>query len=126
MRGTGLETSYPDVWLKEMAKNPFPYFKPSHEVIQLGVMMYVRFPLSLRNVGDQHHERGIDICHEDVRLWLNCFGTCFGTCFAHRNRKRRSEYTRRGSQWQWYLDEVSVKIRGERHYLCQAPHAAGF
>ncbi|MEQ8322474.1 MAG: IS6 family transposase, partial [Rhodospirillales bacterium] len=26
-------------------------------------MMYVRFPLSLRNVEDLLHERGIDICH---------------------------------------------------------------
>tara|TARA_R110000787_G_scaffold189852_2_gene301420 strand:+ start:4362 stop:4463 length:102 start_codon:yes stop_codon:yes gene_type:complete len=33
-----------------MAKNPFRYFKTSPEIIQLGVMMYVSFPLSLRNV----------------------------------------------------------------------------
>ena len=30
----------------------------------LAVMMYVRFPLSLRNVEDLLHERGIDISHE--------------------------------------------------------------
>jgi hypothetical protein len=34
-------------------------------------MMYVRFPLSLRNVEDLLFERGIDICHETVRLWWN-------------------------------------------------------
>jgi len=32
------------------------------------VMMYVHFPLSLRNVEDLFFERGIDICHETVRL----------------------------------------------------------
>ena len=37
-------------------------------------MMYVRFPLSLRNVDDLLFERGIDICHETVRLWWNRFG----------------------------------------------------
>ena len=53
--------------------NPFRYFKTSHEVIRLAVMMYVRFPLSLRNVEDLLHERGIDICHETVRYWWNRF-----------------------------------------------------
>ena len=38
--------------------NPFRYFKTSPEIIRLAVMMYVRFPLSLRNVEDLLHERG--------------------------------------------------------------------
>jgi putative transposase len=42
--------------------NPFRYFYSSPEVIRLVVMMYVRFPLSLRNVEDLRFERGIDIC----------------------------------------------------------------
>tara|TARA_Y100001947_G_scaffold152337_1_gene153816 strand:+ start:1321 stop:1491 length:171 start_codon:yes stop_codon:yes gene_type:complete len=49
-----------------MSQNPFLYFKTSREIIQLAVMMYVRFPLSLRNVEDLLHERGIDVCHERV------------------------------------------------------------
>jgi transposase-like protein len=36
--------------------------------------MYVRCPLSLRNVEDLLFERGIDVCHETVRLWGNRFG----------------------------------------------------
>lgn len=43
--------------------SPFRYFNSSPEVIRLVVMMYVRFPLSLRNVEDLLAERGIDICH---------------------------------------------------------------
>ena len=54
--------------------SPFRYFHSSPEVIRLVVLMYVRFPLSLRNVEDLLHERGIDICHETVRLWWNRFG----------------------------------------------------
>ena len=71
---------------------------------------------SLRNVEDLLHERGIDVCHESVRLWVDWFGTYF----AHKIRKRRSEAMRRSPQWQWHLDEVFVKIRGECHYLWRA------
>jgi hypothetical protein len=38
--------------------NPFRYFNSSPEVIRLVVMMYVRYPLSLRNVEDLLAERG--------------------------------------------------------------------
>jgi len=48
---------------------PIRYFKMSPEIIRLAVMMYIRFPLSLRNVEDLLHERGIDFCHETVRYW---------------------------------------------------------
>nr|WP_293950665.1 hypothetical protein [Sneathiella sp.] len=47
--------------------NPFRYFNTLPEIIRLAVMMYVRFPLSLRNIEDFLHERGIDISHETVR-----------------------------------------------------------
>jgi putative transposase len=65
--------------------NPFRYFKTSLEIIRLAVMMYVRFPLSLRNVEDFLHERGIDISHETVRFWWNRFGPLF----AAEIRKKR-------------------------------------
>ena len=55
-------------------RNSFRYLKTSPEIIRLAVMMYVRFPLSLRQVEDLLHERGIDICHETVRAWWNRFG----------------------------------------------------
>ena len=57
--------------------NPFRYFNSSPEVIRLVVMMYVRYPLSLRNVEDLLAERGIDISHETVRFWWNRFGPVF-------------------------------------------------
>jgi len=69
-----------------MNKKPFRYFKTSPEVI-LAVVMYVRFPLSLRNVEDLLHERGIDICHETVRFWWNRFGPMF----AAEIRKKRTD-----------------------------------
>ena len=52
----------------------FRYFKTSPEIIQLAVMLYVRFPLSLRNVEDLLHERGVDVSYESVWYWWNRFG----------------------------------------------------
>lgn len=54
------------------AENPFRYFHSSPEIIRMVVMLYVRYPLSLRNVEDLLFERGYDFCHETVRLWWNC------------------------------------------------------
>jgi putative transposase len=96
-------------------RSPFRYFKTSREIMRLAVMMYIRFPLSLRNVEDLLHERGIDICHETVRFWW----LRFGPMFAAEIRKRRVEGMR-SSRWRWHLDEVFVKINGERHYLWRA------
>jgi putative transposase len=96
-------------------KNPFRYFKTSPEIIRLTVMMYVWYPLSLRQVEDPLFERGIDICHETVRFWWNRFGPMF----AAEIRKRRVVH-HSYSNWRWHLDEVFVRINGETHYLWRA------
>lgn len=95
--------------------NPFKWFKTSPEIIRLAVMLYVRFPLSLRNVEDLLHERGVEISHETVRFWWHRFGPMF----ASEIRKRRIEGMK-SSHWRWHLDEIFVKINGERHYLWRA------
>jgi putative transposase len=96
--------------------NPFRYFKTSPEIIRLAVMMYIRFPLSSRNVEDLLHERGIDISPETVRYWWNRFGPIF----AAEIRCKRAQSMRVWTQWQWHLDEVFVNINGETHYLWRA------
>jgi len=75
-------------------RSPFRYFKTSREIIRLAVMMYVRFPLSLRNVEDLLYERGIDVSHEAVRYWWHRFGPMS----ASESRKRRIEGMR-SSRW---------------------------
>ena len=57
-------------------RSSFRYFKASPEVIRLAEIMYVCFPLSLRNVEDLLHERGIDISYETVRFGSNRYVTC--------------------------------------------------
>ena len=56
-------------------------------------MMYVKYPLLLRNVEDLLSERGIDISHETVRFWWNRFGPIF----AGEIRKERVAHMRHGT-----------------------------
>jgi putative transposase len=93
----------------------FRYFKTSPEIIQLAVMLYVRFPLSLRNVEDLLHERGVDVSYESVRYWWHRFGSQL----ASQIKKRRGGGMQ-SSNWKWHLDEVFVTINGERYYLWRA------
>ena len=79
-------------------------------------MMYVRFPLSLRNVEDLLHEHGIDVRHETARFWWNRFGPMF----AAETRRNRICRMRSYSNWQWHLDKALVKTNGERHNMWRA------
>ena len=96
-------------------KNPFRYFNSSPEVIRLTLMMYIRYPLSLRQVEELLFERGIDICHETVRFWWNRFGPMFAAEIRKRRVQRHSY-----SHWRWHPDEASVRINGKTHYLWRA------
>ncbi len=78
------------------------------EVISQAVWLYFRFPLSLRNVDEILAARGIVVSHETVRQW----GLKFGRGIANRIRRR---LPRAGDKW--HLDEVAVKIAGQKHWL---------
>lgn len=54
--------------IESKAAQPISVFQLVSRGDPLVVMMYVRFPLSLRNVEDLLFERDIDICHETVRF----------------------------------------------------------
>lgn len=49
-------------------------FTASFEIIRVAAMMYVRFPLALRNLEGRLQERGIELGHDTVRHWWNRFG----------------------------------------------------
>jgi len=72
--------------------------------------------LSFRDVEELLAERGIIVTHETVRQWCREFGGQY----ARRLRKRQ------GSLGDiWFLDEVFVRIGGERHYLWRAVDQEG-
>ena len=81
------------------------------EIISHGVWLYYRFSLSLRDVEELLAKRGITVTHETIRQWCRKFGPQYA----------RKLYRRQGRLGDmWHLDEVFVKIRGERHYLWRA------
>jgi transposase-like protein len=81
------------------------------DVIRRAVWLYFRFTLSFRDVEDLMAERGIDVSYETIRFWTRKFGRLFG----HNLRKARPFPTGR-----WHLDEMVVRIAGQRMYLWRA------
>src|SRR3979411_3475099 len=80
-------------------------------IVRHAVWLYVRFTLSYRDVEDLVAERGINISYETVRRWV----LKFGPAFARQLRQRRPRPSAR-----WHLDEMVVRIGGERMYLWRA------
>ncbi len=86
-------------------RSSFRYFKTNPEIIRLAVMLYIRFPLSLRNVEDPLHERGIEISHKTVRFWRHRFGPLFASGI----RKRCFEGMW-SSHWRWPSTRFSRRL----------------
>lgn len=89
-------------------RDPFKYYKTSPEIIKLAMMYYIRYPLSLRQVEDILHERGIDICHETIRYWWNKFGVLFA-----KNMKKKPKYQIGVGTLMKFLSKSTV-----RHIIC--------
>lgn len=80
-------------------------------VISHAVWLYLRFPLSFRDVEEMLAERGVRVSYETVRRWVAKFGT-------HYSEELRRREIRRGRTW--HLDEMAVKIGGTQHWLWRA------
>ena len=93
------------------AKSPYAGYRFPPEVISHAVWLYFRFPLSLRMVEEMLAARGIIISHESVRQWA----LKFGQDFANRIRRRLPH-----AKDKWHLDEVAVKVAGQKHWLWRA------
>jgi putative transposase len=96
--------------------SPFRYFNASSEVIRSVVMMYVRYPLSLRNVEDLLFERGINLSYETVPFWWSRLGPLFAADI----RRQRISRMKRFKHWRWYQDVMHVKVGGEMRFLWHA------
>jgi transposase-like protein len=81
------------------------------EIIQHAIWLYLHFTLSYRDVEELLAERGLDISYETVRRWVRKFGPAIARCLRRR-RPRPSD--------RWHLDEMVVRIAGERMYLWRA------
>ena len=91
------------------------------EVIRLVVLMYERYPLSLRNVQDPARgARYRNLPRDGVPLWNR-----FGPLFAADVRRQRVSRMRGYRQWRWHLDEMYVRLNGEMVYLWRAVDQEG-
>jgi putative transposase len=61
--------------------------------------MYVKCPLSLRDVEDLLSERGSDISHETVRFWWSRFGPMFAAQMRKSRVARMRDYTNGDGIW---------------------------
>ena len=82
------------------------------DVIRQAVWLYFRFTMSFRDVEDLLAERGIEVSYETIRCWT----IKFGPAFASNLKRRRTVPTGR-----WHLDEMMVKIRGQRMWMGKLP-----
>src|SRR4051812_49368376 len=97
--------------MRPATKSSYAGYRFPGEIISHAVWLYFRFPLSLRMVEEMLAARGIAVSHETVRQWARTFGQAF----ANQIRRR---LPRAGDKW--HLDEVEVKITGQKHWLWRA------
>jgi putative transposase len=95
----------------ETTTNRDPGYRFPREIISHSVWLYHRFALSFRDVEELLAERGVIVTYETVRQWCRKFGPGY----ARKLKRRQGQL---GDIW--HLDEVFVRIRGERHYLWRA------
>src|SRR5215213_8009635 len=93
------------------ARHQFPA-----EIIRHAVWLYLRFPLSYRDVEELLAERGLELSYETVRHWV----AKFGPLFARNLRKLRPK-----ASGTWHLDEMAVRIGGKRMWLWRAVDSEG-
>src|ERR1700759_4093538 len=79
--------------------------------MQHAIWLYLRFTLSYRDVEELLAERGLDVSYETVRRWV----LKFGPLIARKLRQGRPRPSER-----WHLDEMVVRIAGNRMYLWRA------
>ena len=81
------------------------------EIISHAVWLYFRFHLSHRDVEELLAERGIQVSYEAIRLWCRKFGRAY----AEQLRRRQP-----GPADKWHVDEMQLKIRGQKYWLWRA------
>ena len=96
------------------AKSASPSYKGHRypvEIISHCVWLYLRFPLSFREVEELMLERGVVVSYETIRRWCAKFGQAYADALRRRQPRPGDK---------WHLDEVFFKINGRQQYLWRA------
>ena len=87
------------------------------EIISYVVWEYHRFNDSYRDIKERLMYRGILVSHETIRSWCLKFGAHFFGVIKKREAKPSDK---------WHLDEMVLRINGERFYLWRAVDSEGY
>lgn len=80
-------------------------------IIRPAVWLYLRFPLSYRDVEELLAERGVEVSYESIRRWVAKFGPQLAAELRWREAKPGGV---------WHLGERAVRIGGRQHGLWRA------
>jgi putative transposase len=97
--------------------SPFRYFNSSPEVIRMAVMLYV---ISAANIGPKRFHQSRTVSWQMSIPYLNSRSSTLRKLSGYRTRRQRVSRMKGFRQWRWHVDEVFVKINGERHYMWRA------
>mgnify|MGYP000446886381 FL=1 len=86
-------------------------------IISQAVWIYHRFNNSYRDIEEQLAYRGIQVSYETIRSWSIKFASHFRDVIKKRERKPKDK---------WHLDEMNVKVNGEKFILWRAIDSDGW
>ena len=85
-------------------------------IILCAVRWYLRYSLSLRDVGELLEERGLNVDHTTVWRWVQDYGPEF-----EQRLRRHLKPTKKS----WRVDETYIRVKGRWCYLYRAIDSAG-
>ena len=91
--------------------NIYKRYRYSPQIISHAIWLYHRFTLSYRDIEDILASGGIIVSYETIRQWCKKFTPAI-------TGKLKKQHAAYGDYW--FLDELQIKIKGNRYYLWRA------
>jgi IS6 family transposase len=98
------------------AANPFKWRHYPGDIILWCVRWYLRYPISVAQMGEMTAERGLSVSGSCIWRWVQIYGPELDKrCRRHLKPTNRS----------WRLDETYIKVKGQERFLYRAVDSAG-
>jgi IS6 family transposase len=98
------------------AANPFKWRHYPGDIIMWCVRWYLRYPISVAQMGEMTAERGLSVSGSCIWRWVQIYGPELDKrCRRHLKPTNKS----------WQLDETYIKVKGQERFLYRAVDSAG-
>jgi transposase-like protein len=98
------------------AANPFKWRHYPGDIIMWCVRWYLRYPISVAQMGEMTVERGLSISASCIWRWVQIYGPELDKrCRRHLKPTNKS----------WRLDETYIKVKGQERFLYRAVDSVG-